>query len=33
LSIEIAAALDEFERSGTELNCIEVRTDLLEGDD
>lgn len=31
--VEIAAALDEFERGGTELNCIAVRTDLLEGDD
>jgi DNA-directed RNA polymerase alpha subunit len=31
--VEIAVALDEFERGGTELNCIEVRTDLLEGDD
>jgi DNA-directed RNA polymerase alpha subunit len=31
--IEIAAALDKFERGGTELNCIAVRTDLFEGDD
>lgn len=31
--LEIAAALDEFERGGTELNCINVRADLLEGDD
>ena len=31
--VEIAAALDEFDRGGTELNCIAVRTDLLEGDD
>jgi DNA-directed RNA polymerase alpha subunit len=31
--IEIATALDKFERGGTELNCIAVGTDLLEGDD
>jgi len=31
--IEIAAALDKFERGGSELNCINVRVDLLEESD
>jgi DNA-directed RNA polymerase alpha subunit len=31
--IEIAAALDKFERGGTELNCVNVRTDSLEESD